>query len=59
MQMTGKNVARCFGGGLPSCNRIVIVKSYEDRTDPDSTLDMHDNSDGSMRYGLNKNMRDE
>lgn len=59
MQMMGRNIARCFGGGIESCGRVVTVKSYEDRIDPDSTIDMHDNSDGSMRYGLNKNMRDE
>lgn len=34
-------------------------RSYEDRIDLDSTIDTHDNSDGSMRYGLGKTMRDE
>jgi len=27
--------------------------------DPESIIEMHDNSDGTMRFGLNKTMRDE
>lgn len=55
MQMMSIHYAQCFG----SCRRIVFTKSFEDRKNGEETINNDNNSDGSMRYGLNKTMKDE
>jgi hypothetical protein len=34
-------------------------RSFEDRIDPDATIPMNENCDGTPNFGLNKNLRDE